>query len=158
MINPSLLPGPPVTFQSLAPAAAPAPAPRSPVSLGTNMEELLKGIPPNVSIPTNADQPPGEFILEWLMQLLPRGLFSIKSQEYYFYDSAHFSELHNSQHIISLLSGVSAVRLSTLERQLSSPGIPGTSRHLSGDQGLAFRGQGPGRHLSGDQVNQVRLR
>ena len=79
MINPSLLLGPPVTFQSLAPAAAPAPAPRSPVSLGTNMEELLKGIPPNVSIPTNADQPPGEFILEWLMQLLPRGLFSIKS-------------------------------------------------------------------------------
>lgn len=53
-----LLPGPPVTFQSLAPAAAPAP--RSPVSLGTNMEELLKGIPPNVSIPTTADQQQGE--------------------------------------------------------------------------------------------------
>ena len=54
-------PGPPVTFQSLAPAAAAstAPAPRSPSLQAANMEELLKGIPPNVSIPTTADQQTG---------------------------------------------------------------------------------------------------
>ena len=49
--------------------------------------------------------------------------------------------------------------MSTLERQLTSPGMPGPSRHLSGDQGVTFRGQpDPRRHLSGDQVNQVRVK
>ena len=57
-------PGPPVTFQSLAPAAAAstAPAPRSPSLQAANMEELLKGIPPNVSIPTTADQQTGGLV------------------------------------------------------------------------------------------------
>ena len=50
--------------------------------------------------------------------------------------------------------------MSTLERQLTSPGMPGPSRHVSGDQGITFRGQDPRRHLSGDQVqvSQVRVR
>ena len=49
--------------------------------------------------------------------------------------------------------------MSTLERQLTSPGMQGPSRHLSGDQGVTFRSQqDPRRHLSGDQVNQVRMR
>ena len=59
-----MCPGPPVTFQSLAPAAAAstAPAPRSPSLQAANMEELLKGIPPNVSIPTTADQQTGGLV------------------------------------------------------------------------------------------------
>ena len=49
--------------------------------------------------------------------------------------------------------------MSTLERQLTSPGMQGPSRHLSGDQGVTFRSQQDSRrHLSGDQVNQVRVR
>ena len=59
---------------------------------------------------------------------------------------------------LSLSPGVSAVRMSTLERQLTSPGMAGPSRHLSGDQVVTYRGQpDPRRHLSGDQVNQVRV-
>ena len=52
------------------------------------------------------------------------------------------------------------MRMSTLERQLTSPGMPGPSRHVSGDQGITFRSQDPRRHLSGDQVQvtQVRVR
>merc|ERR1719270_234398 len=49
-----------VSFQNLTPLPpAQPPGPRSPSLQGTNMEELLKGIPPNVSIPTNSDQQPG---------------------------------------------------------------------------------------------------
>ena len=50
---------PQVTFPSLGQTPGPGP-PRSPSIQGTNMEELLKGIPPNVAITTVADQQSGE--------------------------------------------------------------------------------------------------
>ena len=51
-VNIFLLPGNPVTFQPTGP--------RSPSMQGTNMEELLKGIPPNVAIKTISDQQAGK--------------------------------------------------------------------------------------------------
>ena len=71
-------PGPPVTFQSLAPAAAAstAPAPRSPSLQAANMEELLKGIPPNVSIPTTADQQTGGQLVDIRAVTIFRDIFT----------------------------------------------------------------------------------
>ena len=59
--GPSPGPGPgtpQVTFPSLGQTTGPGP--RSPSIQGTNMEELLKGIPPNVAITTVAEQQSGE--------------------------------------------------------------------------------------------------
>ena len=49
---------PQVSFPSLSQTAGPGP--RSPSIQGTNMEELLKGIPPNVAITTVAEQQSGQ--------------------------------------------------------------------------------------------------
>ena len=123
-----------------------APGPRSPSLQGTNMEELLKGFPPNVSIPTNSDQQPGK-----REEALHAALYKPVSCSY----------------LLGCMAGPRA--LTALERQLSGSANmtagaatgSGASRHLSGDAGLAsLQGQGyrnVGRHLSGDQVQSVTI-